>query len=74
MALEKKIAGHVVLETVIDEKGMVKNLWMVTSPNPLLTKAAIDAVKQWVYEPYVENGKAKSVVFTVTVTFNLKDK
>ena len=71
MALEKKIAGHVVLETVIDEKGMVKNLWMVTSPDSLLTKAAIDAVKQWVYEPYVENGKAKSVVFTVTVTFAL---
>jgi TonB family protein len=73
-ALKKKIAGAVVVEAAIDEKGMVTNARMVKSPDPLLTEAAIAAVKQWVYEPYVVNGKAKPMVFTVTVTFSLNDE
>jgi TonB family protein len=70
-ALAKKITGAVVVETMVDEKGMVTNARMVTSPDPLLTDAAIVAVKQWVYEPYVENGKARPAVFMSTITFFL---
>ena len=73
-ALEKKIAGTVIVEATIDEKGTVKNARMVTSPDPLLTEAAIAAVQQWVYEPYIVNGKAKPVIFTVTVTFTLQNQ
>ena len=70
-ALDKKIEGVVVLECVADETGKVIDLRMVKSPDPILTEAAIQAVKQWVYEPYVIKGKAKKVIFTVTVTFTL---
>ncbi|MCK4336486.1 MAG: energy transducer TonB, partial [Candidatus Aminicenantes bacterium] len=39
---------------------------------PLLDQAAFDAVRQWVYEPMVINGRPRSVIFTVTVIFKLK--
>lgn len=73
-ALEKKIQGTVILEATTDNKGQVINIQAVSSPDPLLTEAAITAVKQWVYEPYIVNGQAKAVVFTVTVAFTLQDE
>jgi protein TonB len=45
---------------------------MVLRSIPLLDQAAIDAVRQWVYEPLVVDGKAVTSVFTVTVRFQLK--
>jgi TonB family protein len=71
-ALKNKLQGVVRLEAVIDESGKVKSLRALESPDPLLTEAAIDAVKNWEYEPFVKDGKAKPVAFTVTVTFALK--
>jgi TonB family protein len=70
-AVTNKIEGAVVLEAVIDEQGKVKNLRILSSTPELLNKAAMEAVKQWEYEPYVVRGKCKNVVFTVTVTFSL---
>jgi protein TonB len=45
---------------------------MVLRSIPLLDQAAIDAVRQWKYEPLIINGKPTPVVFTVTVRFQLK--
>jgi len=73
-ALEKKIQGIVVLECVADETGKVIDLRMIKSPDPILTDAAMQAVKQWVYTPYLKDGKAKKVAFTVTVNFSLKEE
>lgn len=73
-ALKKKIAGTVIMEATIDEKGKVKNGRIIKSPDPLLSNAVMGAVKQWVYEPFIVNGKAKSVIFTVNVTFTLQDE
>jgi TonB family protein len=70
-ALEKKIQGVVVLECIADEAGKVIDLRMIKSPDPILTHAAMQAVKQWVYTPYMVDGKAKRVVFAVTVNFSL---
>ena len=39
---------------------------------PELDQAAMDAVRQWVYEPMMVEGKPRGVVFTVTVRFTLK--
>jgi TonB family protein len=73
-ALENEIQGAVKLEAMIDEQGKVKQLRILSSPNILLNDAALNAVKQWVYEPYLVDGKAKSVMFNVTVTFFLSKK
>jgi TonB family protein len=69
-ALEKNIEGTVILNLTIDTNGKVKKLGVVRG-NLLLRKAAIDAVTQWEYEPYEVRGKAKEVIFTVSVTFSL---
>lgn len=71
-AVKNKLQGVVILEAEIDESGKVKTLRMLKSPDPLLTEAAIVAVKGWEYEPFIQDGKAKNVAFTVTVTFALK--
>jgi len=71
-AKKNKIQGVVKLEATIDEQGKVAKLDVLGSPDPLLAAAAVQAVKQWTYEPYVKDGKAKSVLFTVTLTFALQ--
>jgi len=39
---------------------------------PLLDQAAVDAVRQWLYEPMVINGRPRGVIFVVRVIFSLK--
>ncbi|MBU1198831.1 MAG: energy transducer TonB, partial [Nanoarchaeota archaeon] len=70
-ARQKQISGVVILEATTDIYGKVQRVKVLRSVDPLLDKAAIDAVKQWVYEPYLDNGKPRGVIFTVTVRFKL---
>jgi TonB family protein len=65
------IQGVVLLEATTDEKGDVVKVRVLKSI-PELDQAAIDALKQWKYEPVIIEGKPKGVVFTVTVRFALK--
>lgn len=67
-----KVEGVVILSVKADETGKIVDV-MVLRSIPLLDQAAIDAVKQWVYEPTVVQGKAVAVVFTVTVRFVLQE-
>lgn len=74
-AVRKRIQGVVRIEATIDKKGDVVEAKVLLSenPQPLLEEAALTAVKQWKYEPYLVEGKARGVVFTVTVTFALQE-
>jgi len=65
------IQGVVLLETKIDKQGQVSRVVILKSESSVLNKAAVDAVKQWVYEPYFLDGKATPVLFPVTVRFKL---
>ncbi len=65
------IQGTVLLEVTIDEKGNVSAV-KVRQSIPELDQAAIDALKQWKYEPVIVEGKPKGVVFTVTIRFRLQ--
>jgi TonB family protein len=70
------LQGVVELEATINSAGKViavKVLPAQTS-QPLLEAAAVAALRQWKYAPYMINGKAKAVIFTVTITFALGDK
>jgi TonB family protein len=67
------IEGAVTLEAATDKFGRVESVKVLKSV-PELDQAAIDAVKQWVYEPMVIDGKPHGVVFTVTCRFSLDDK
>jgi TonB family protein len=76
-AVKNRIEGVVLIEATSDEKGNVVSARVLPAknPQPLLEEAALAAVRQWQYEPFLINGKAVGVTFTVTVTFALdKDK
>jgi len=63
--------GVVLLDAVIDKEGSIQSL-RVISGHPLLTQAALDAVKQWRYRPTLLNGEPVEVSTTITVTFTLQ--
>ncbi|HKS74862.1 MAG TPA: TonB family protein [Terriglobales bacterium] len=67
-ALPMRLAGTVVLDTTIGEKGNVEDVKVVSGP-PLLTAAAVDAVRQWHYSPYLLNGKPVKMKKQVSVSF-----
>jgi periplasmic protein TonB len=65
-----RIQGVVVLTAIISKDGTIQNLQLV-SGHPMLAPAAIEAVKQWRYKPFLLNGQPVEVETTVTVTFQL---
>lgn len=71
-AKSEKVMGAVVLDILIDEKGRVADAKAVKSADDRLSKAAIDAVKQWEYEPVKVSGKPVKVKASVTINFRLK--
>ena len=66
----ERIEGTVVLLAVIGKDGAVREV-RVKSGLPLLAQAAIDAVKQWRYKPYLMNGEPIEVDSQITINFNL---
>jgi protein TonB len=71
VAQQAHIQGTVVLAAVIDKGGNVQSLQVVSGP-PLLVRAAIDAVKQWRYQPLLVNGQPIEVETIVTVNFHIR--
>ena len=63
------IQGQVKLHAIIARDGRIQSLSAV-SGHPLLVRAALDAVEQWRYRPYVLNGEAVEVETFITVNFN----
>jgi TonB family protein len=66
-----RVSGTVVMCAVISKQGTISSLDVVASPDGSLSSAAMDAVKQWTYEPYLLNGKPVEVDTTITVNFVL---
>lgn len=67
-AKAKGIQGTVVLSVVLTAEGRIASAKVLKSI-PELDQAALDAVKQWRYEPMTANGRPRGVVFTVSVEF-----
>jgi len=65
-----RLHGTVVLRAVISKTGVVESLQMVTG-HPMLVPAALQAVSQWRYRPYILNGEAIEVDTQITVNFIL---
>jgi protein TonB len=70
LAKSVRIQGPVVLAAVISKAGTIDNL-QVLSGHPMLVPAAIDAVKQWRYRPYILNNVPIEVQTQITVNFIL---
>ena len=70
LARNARISGQVKLEGIIGKDGRIQHL-RVLSGHPLLTQAALDAVRQWVYKPTLLNGEPVEVIAPIEVNFTL---
>ncbi|MDX1389735.1 MAG: energy transducer TonB, partial [Acidobacteriota bacterium] len=70
---EAGVEGKVILQAVITKDGRVGDVKVLRSTNPGhgLEEAAIEAVKQWRYEPATKDGEPVEVLFTVRIDFTL---
>lgn len=69
-AREKGIQGDVLLQATIDTKGNLANLKAVQG-DPILVKAAVDAVKKWKYRPFILKGEPVEVETTIKIQFHM---
>jgi outer membrane biosynthesis protein TonB len=69
-ARAKHINGTVVTHVVIGKDGHIKSAEAVSGPD-LLRAAYVDAIKQWIYKPYLVNGKPVEVETTITTSIQL---
>lgn len=70
LARTARIQGPVILAAVISKAGAIENLRLI-SGHPMLVPAAIQAVSQWRYKPYILNDEAIEVETQITVNFVL---
>jgi TonB family protein len=72
-AQDARVQGVVIIEAKVAADGTIAEAWVLRSI-PLLDQAALDAVRQWRYDPTLLNGVPVPVIMTVTVNFTLSDE
>jgi len=72
-ARKNRIQGEVILKALVDKKGDCRVMEIVSSPDPLLSEAAREAVEQWKYEPgRSATGEIVEAEMAITVKFRLE--
>jgi protein TonB len=70
LARAARISGVVHLMGIIGKDGTIRNLQLI-SGHPMLARAAIEAVQQWLYKPTLLNGNPVEVIAPIDVSFTL---
>jgi len=70
LAKAARVQGPVLLAAIISKAGTIEDLHVI-SGHPMLVAAAIEAVRQWRYRPYILNGEPVEVETQITVNFTL---
>lgn len=70
MARQMRVSGRVVVDVYIDPDGKVEKVEPV-SGNPMLTSAAVNAVKRWKFSPFQADGKPTRAVAALSFEFKL---
>ena len=73
IAINARVSGAVVIEASTDIYGRVSEAHVVRG-HALLNGTALEAIKKWIYEPYLVNGIPRPVRFKVIVTFTLETR
>jgi len=68
-AQKKHIVGTVVLYALVNKTGTVEGLDVIASPDPLLTKSAIESAQKSTYKPYLLNGTPINIDTTIMVSY-----
>jgi TonB family protein len=71
-ARKEKIMGQVIVKTVINEKGTVDAVEVLESPDELLSEAAVEAARQWTFQPALCDGRPVGVYYDLTFKFKLQ--
>jgi TonB family protein len=71
-AMDDKVEGDVLMECVVKADGTVGEITIVRSLDPELDQAAVDAARQWEFDPGTRNGKPVNVLVTIMMAFTLK--
>jgi periplasmic protein TonB len=66
------IAGPILLESVVNQDGLPSFPHRITSKDPVLTMAALEAYRDWRFEPARVDGKPVRVYFNFTINFGLR--
>ncbi len=69
VAKAKGLTGTVLLRGIIRKDGTIADLRVVKATDPIFEDAALTAVRQWTYKPYMLNGEPTEVDTTITVNF-----
>jgi len=72
LARQTRLSGTVRLHAIIAKDGTIQSLDVVSGP-PLLQASALEAVKQWRYQPTLLNGEPVEVETTIDVIFSLNN-
>ena len=70
IAIQAHLSALVILEARVRTDGRVESVSVLRS-SPLFDEAAMEAVKEWRYQPLLLNGQPTEFIVTVTVAFNL---
>jgi TonB family protein len=65
--------GQVVVRFVVDTKGFVKSPKIISTSHPAFAESALQAVRQFRYEPGMKNGRMVSARMQLPIYFNLKE-
>jgi protein TonB len=71
MAKMARITGDVIIYSILAKDGSLQDLKILDSPHPILSEAAMEAVKQWRYAPPMCGSVPVSVENEVTVRFHM---
>jgi TonB family protein len=70
---DQKLQGQVMLKADVSETGTVDSATVI-SGDPKLAQAAVDAVKQWTFKPFIRSGKAIRISTNLSFDFMFRDK
>jgi TonB family protein len=71
LAQQMKVQGSVLLQALIGADGVIRDLRVLSGP-AILASAAREAVREWRFKPYVQNGRAVETSANITVNFTIK--
>jgi protein TonB len=66
-----KVQGSVLLQAFVSADGGIRDLRVLSGP-PILVSAAMEAVRQWRFKPYLQNGQPVETQAKISVNFTIK--
>ncbi|HET7209910.1 MAG TPA: TonB family protein [Terriglobales bacterium] len=70
LARQMKVQGSVMLQALIGTDGLIQELHVLSGPT-ILASAAEEAVRQWRFKPYLQNGAPVETEAKITVNFTI---